>query len=1118
MAERAGVRQVTRRELLDIREREWGPRMRGVSLVAEAEIPEAHRMQAASALGVLYGKGRFTAVSGIAFLTKWPACLVASMTGVAVTGYEHGTYWPALWKAAGYAGNANDQQVWGEAFAGAAARLGLPTFADSSYRYIGPVLMHAGIPAYCLGDFFGLLAERRRQDSGLDADTFLAWATALGHNLRLSELDKPAQRFLLSGGEYAHDVVDRTLDLLERLADPDPDLDGIGLPAYMVQAARDELADGRLDLAGTRRTTSGDGTRTVRQARPRIALDPYGAGVHVLLPAVGDMPDGIARWRVTADGETGTVQSRAMWVGAAESAPETSYPLNRPVRTVLVALSGREDLTAELRVVDQADPVLFFAEDGRRLPGTVSLPRAQVWIMHPADRDLEFAGQSGAASESAVPFGWDGWRLLRVWLQDVQAVGLRGGRPHQVEFQARPGLVHGDPVPGVTTPYGSPVYPMPPPVSLPDTNAEVTWHVEVRRVGDSTPLVSRSTEAVVEVDIWQGVPRPVLGAFEVTVRGPLGRGLRRTIVIAEGLSVSYQPRARLLTGAGLAQGKASLKAAAGAAVTPATLRFGPGERSRPVEYRTATESEPLLVTPPHAALLCPGAGVTGWTTSLLHLVTEDFAAAGRLLARLPGESQDSQPELELYVGGRVVQSVPASGQRSAGLAGFELERAADTIAAHGRAELVLNAGETRMPVGYVRPRRLASGADIDGCMLVVHDAAAVEGLAVGVYLGYAPWRPPVELPVAADGTARLPGNLANAGPLRVLIRVDDPWEAASWPAWPNARITYAIPASGVPDLADPEENGLARFVAGQSELSALTALGRLWRIVDLADDLVRLGARADLAERCTEELLQRPRAALLALVGEDLSGDEVVRALILTGLVAAPADAGDWTADQRLALERLWAAFPAAAAMATGTRLAYPEAADLAVSHCGASLGEMLAGRPDPFVAVGRFGPEAEQMAFLPPEQLEALWQAAAVVPKALLDDDTRVTAARRMFDARNSAPLRSAATVAKTVMRAAELTIQESGYPDLVKSIAARRPADGRSSWLGLPAMSIAMALAARLAARGNARCAVLEREYRGKWANLALRAPDLVIIDLVRAEALVVGALNEKPEDTHD
>lgn len=1116
MAESTGGRQETRRELLDRREAEWAPQLRRVSLVAEAEIPEAHRARATAALGGIYDRGRLTATGGFSFLTYWPACLVASMTGVAVTGYVQGKYWPALWTAARYPGHAGDQQIWGEAFASSLARLGLPRFENATFhRHIGPVLMHAGIPAYCLGDFFRLLAERRRQDPALDADGFLAWATAPGRQLRLSGLDKPAQRFLLGGGEYAHDIVDRTLDLLERLAEPDPDLDGIVLPDYMTRAAREEVARGGLDLSGTRRASYAVGsTRPARQARPRIALDPYGAGVQVLLPAVDDMPDGVARWVVTADGERHTVQSRALWVGAAEAAPETSHPLSRPVRTVLVSLVGREELTSEIRVVDQADPLLFFGEDGRRLSGITSLPRARVWIMHPEDHPLEFTGAAGSIIESPVPFGWDGWRLVQVPLTDVQSVRLDGCPTHPVEFHARPRLECGEPVPGVATPYGSPVYAQPPTVFLPATEAGITWHIDVRRVGDTMPLVARSIGMAGDVDIWDEAPRPVLGAFEVTVRGPLGRGLRRTVVVAEGLSVRYQPGMRLLTAAGLARGSASLAAASGAVAAPASLRFPPGERSHPVEYRTDDESEPLLVTPPHAALLCPGGGVTTWSTSLLHLVTEDFAETGRLLVRLPGMGANVPLDLEIYVRGRLVQSIPASGQRSTGLAGFELERATDTIAAHKRAELVLNAGGTPMPVGYVRPRTLASGADLTDGRLVFRDAAAVDGLTAAVYLGFVPWRPPVELPVAADGTAELPPSLVEAGPLRVLLRVDDPWAVSSWPGWPGSDAFTCL-ASGVPLSLDQEECELSRFVAGMADLPPLTGLGRLWRLAGIAADLVRLGARGDLAERCTGELLRLPRAALLTLVDQDLGDENVVRALISTGLAAAPVDNSPWTAAERSALERLWAAYPAAAAIASGAALSSPGVADVAMSHCGDALAEMLAGRPDPHPSVGRFGPDAERMATWAPDQVAAMWQAAAVVPAALLDVDTRVAAARRMFDGRNTEALRATATVAKTVAGMAERVIDAAGHGQLGRVIAARRPADGKGGWLGLPVVSIAMALTARLAARGDARCMMLEREFRGKWANLALHAPDLVAIDLVRAEALLVGVLNEKAED---
>jgi hypothetical protein len=687
-----------------------------------------------------------------------------------------------------------------------------------------------------------------------------------------------------------------------------------------------------------------------------------------------------------------------------------------------------------------------------------------------------------------------------------------------VEFQARPQLIHGEPATGVTTPYGSPVYTELPTLLLPTTDAEISWRIQVNRVGDNVVPTGRNVVASGEIDIWQDIPRPVLGAFEVTVRGPLGRGLRRTIVVAEGLTMSYQPQARLLTGAGLAQGKAILTAASGAVVSPQVLGFAAGERSHPVEYRTASESEPLVVTPPHAALLCPGGGVTTWTTSLLHLVSEEFATAGRLLIRLPVVGQRSQLNLEVYAGGQKVQSVEPSGQQSSVQIGFELGRATDTIAKHRRAELVLNVDGALMPVGYVRPRMLASGAHVVDGTLVLHDATAVDGLTAGVYLSYAPWRSPVELPVAGTGTVTLPEELVNAGPLSVLVRIDDPWGVSSWPAWPGP-IGYVCPAPGLPPSSDPEEAALSRFLAGEGELPELISLDRIWLVVSLASELVKLGARAELAELCTAELCRRPRAALLALAGVNLNRSEVVRKLITTGLAAAPCSPAPWLPAELTVLERLWGAFPAAAVLAVGGSLASPGMAELAAAHCGDSLGELLAGRPDPHGVVGRFGRDEERMALLPPEQFEALWQAAAVVPQALLDVDTRASAALRVFDARNTPPMRAAATVVKTVTRAAQLLVENSVASCLAPTIRERTPHNAKGGWLALPAMSIAMALTARLAARGHASCALLEKEYRGKWANLAFDAPALVAIDLIRAEAMLVGILNEKPgESSHE
>lgn len=1113
-------RVVSPQQLLDLREQSWGPSLRSVSLVAEAEIRAETSSQVAAALGHLYARLLGRHETGIRFLLRWPACVAAAMVGAAVSGYEAGTYWPAFWIVTGYRGGIQDQAAWGKTFALAIERLGMATFPGMPLRYVGPILMHAGIPAYCLGDYFRLLLERRRRDPGMDAENFLAWATSPGRDSRLFGLDVPVRRFLSHGGEYAQDVVDRSLDLLERLNEPDPDLGGIRLPAYIIEAARAEMEAGRLDLSAARRTMAeSHGT----QARPRIGLDPFGQGVQVILPPVGDAPDGIASWRVTADGSVAIVQSRALWVGAAEAAPETTYPLSRPVRSVLVSLSGR-NLTAELRVVEPADPILFFADDGRQIPGSLSLPRGRVWILHPADRELVVTGEMGQVAEPPVPFGWDGWRLRLLSLDNVEALSLGGTRSHPVHGQARPRLLLDDPIRGVTTPYGSPVYDRSPSLWLPGApEAPVSWHVDVHRASGGRPLLSMAVQGPSELDLGQHLPRPLLGAFEITVRGPLGRGMRRTVFVADRLTVRYQPTVRGLTADGLRPGTAVLTAAMGAKVMPQQLRFGAHERARIAEYKTEGETEPLVITPPHVALLCAGGGATTWTAAPLRLATEAFADAGRLLIRIPDLAEP--PDLEIWIGGVQVQVIPASGQRTPGLTGYELSRGNDTIAEHGRAELILPLAGRSMLVGIVRPRSLASGADLGSGQLRLREYRHVDGLMAGVYRVFAPWRGPVIQPVSTDGVVGFPDELRNAGPVRILLRVEDLWATSNWPPWPGAD-SFHCDNAGVPASDDPEQDELSRFVAGIGGTpERLHHLERLWQLLQLANELIPSGARADLSERCAEALRRQPRAAVLALLETGFDDHTCVPALISSGIAALhpeeplcedAADRHD-RVDEIAKASHLWSSLPAAAAILTGDLLAEGCAeeggqlaalAESAIAQCGDSLSKILCGEDDPHASVGRFGPDAERMAHLSREQVEALWQAAAVVPQALLDVDTRAVAARRAFDARRSPALKRAAREAAPVVKCTEQLLRVSRYPWLIRQIAARRHPDGAGGWLAIPAMSMALALVARIAARGNEKCRSFEWLWRELWAGLARAAPDLAGIDLILAEALVAGA----------
>ena len=177
--------------------------------------------------------------------------------------------------------------------------------------------------------------------------------------------------------------------------------------------------------------------------------------------------------------------------------------------------------------------------------------------------------------------------------------------------------------------------------------------------------------------------------------------------------------------------------------------------------------------------------------------------------------------------------------------------------------------------------------------------------------------------------------------------------------------------------------------------------------------------------------------ALTGLLDTGLDAGACVAGLISTGLATA------WPVieDDTRAAERLWSIVPAAAAVLCSRLLAEPadlgrdrSAAliDAALVQCGSNLDAVLDGAGDPSAQVGQFGPDAERMAVLSAEQVEAVWQAAAVVPQTLLDADTRAVAARQMFDARRTPELARAAREATSIVRSAERLVACLPVPEL--------------------------------------------------------------------------------------
>ena len=190
---------------------------------------------------------------------------------------------------------------------------------------------------------------------------------------QLYNVDRPVDRFLQYGGDFAVDVTGRAFDLLDAMR-AGGDGSDVPLPERFRDVAIQLRAEG--GVLPVHRRASGPGAAADQQ--PRLIVDPFGKGLLLRLPAVGDAPDGSAVWLVGLDGMTQRVATRALFPGLNEPAPQTDVPIVGPVRTASAALFGREDLQAVMTVVDDKDPLLAFGEDGALPPGGLRSGSADV--------------------------------------------------------------------------------------------------------------------------------------------------------------------------------------------------------------------------------------------------------------------------------------------------------------------------------------------------------------------------------------------------------------------------------------------------------------------------------------------------------------------------------------------------------------------------------------------------------------------------------------------------------------------------------------------------------------------------------------------------------------------
>lgn len=1088
----------------------------GVSLVSEAGLPAKTTLLALRLHVVM--REKLPTDARTRFLYRHRLSLVAGIVGVARDLYEQGGLWPYIDHALMARGHAkgldeSTRNDYRRAFVEALREFGLPTVGDG-YELVDTAAMHAGIPTYCLDDWFNL-TDRARRHVGDDPSEMTVWARANSSRAVMGDIDKPIKRMLTFGPEFAADLFERAAELMDHLGGSysvrelqeigrthidefsesgHPLLDqarSIGLePRWAVRAAAN-LSTAR--RSGPRATPG----KTPATSRPSVRLDFFSGELELTLPSVPDVQEPV-HWDVLIGDRRRSVVASLDWSGAFISSEEVALPITNPIQVVTVSSAGRP---LEIPLWATGAPAAFFTQSGthRPVPAGVITP-GSYWALVPSGASFTAAGESLVIARDDAPLGWSGWDLAQVDLKPGQSVEVqhpeasfllrvRGGESPQLRF---PPDVAG------ARAFGMALLAERPAVRIPESSG--TWRISVTRRGSDEPSWVRTVEepgdyALLDGDVGHA------GTFEVSVRGPLGHGMKETFALVDGLAIEATPGHRALDPQGrLAPVTAAGRAAAGISLTPSAWSLPPEQSSRVIKVVADSGERYSFVHRPSATWIgsADAHGVIRWAPRPARVDSSTLSQSPELLVRTPSAAL---PVVSVVAGGRVIQLLSPKRQLTAW--SYRLGELAGSFEEHGALRLFLPDGQ---PVASVSPRPTFRGAtlseDADAIELTEWSGQASE-MEAWVWLEQALWRQPLLLGVHPGGRVLLPETLRHSGPLLLHVRACDPWVPQDDPRLPVPILRIDAPGEVEYTAA---EDAVVRTAAGdqQGQLTPASApvLVDLWLGGHATLRNLPYGASARLRIAC-----ERIAEDVIVEAGRrDLDRRETARVLVASGaiqrLIDPPIDRA----------QSLWDDAPwIAAALGTGWLLGADEVASegmrsAAVREFGSSLIEILEDGRDPHGGVGRFDASTDIFESMPSDQARELLAALGIVPKAMLDKDSRADRIRRISQAR-SQPEFSWIPDCKHPLMASEAALEAMGQDLALSDIRALHPHSGRSKHHWLPPFARAAAMTARLAARGLPGAIQASAGNLEALAQLAEADPDLVLAELARADALIAA-----------
>lgn len=1111
------------REWMSDAEYEWRTKLKPVNLVIETDFTAEEIRRAQTKYGNAARRLLSRGFQHREIIKKYPALTLLILVGHAALAYDQGAYWESFWEELDLRRDADFETVLRQSIIGLLDKFSLARFPDiergSSRKYVMLLTLHAGIPVHCLGDLLGIINEHIAQGREASGAALMAWLDEPGKGYRADVLDVPVRNFLMYGAEFAIDILDRIIEFVEATTDNPHLLDAelnsstTGLPNVLLDELVEQLRT--TPMHWSRRRSS---VAAIPQ-RPSIAYNVDDDEVAVALPYPSVQAE--VPWRVSFDGEVREVHCARKW-GAGSDVSSTYTSIPGPVREVVLS-HGPSSVATTLAVVGKSDPLLIFSENGRWIPRRDGLKDA-VWVVYPQDHQLvdPSTGKLVNERDTGSPAGWHRWRSAFVELDTVGSLQLRRdgqlvGTARQVRRDARPRFELADPLPGLVSSHGHPVYGSRPWVILPPSPLAPppSWRVRVRRVGETEWITDEAWDAAeveASVDPFDDAEEPQLGLFEVVVTGPIGADARCVVFVAEGLWTEFDCAIRVPMAGGLTACTAEI-GADDFAVTPAGwIHFSATDLEKKVELAIAEVETSVVVRPPHVEIRAGDIGSPAtWRTTPDIWAPEDFTRDRFVAVRAPGV--DAVEFAFVSASGEVVQVDDRPRRKQGDVFELRTQRFADAVRHHGSgrvtASLRIHDEPIDLTVLSVHPRRIGSGVMLRDGVLEFEGTADVADLAAYVWTAMAPWRTVQTLPVT-DGVARLPKELLGAGELRCQLFIDDPWVSLEPPARPTDDA-YRVSQPGWYRVGTDAQVKLSRFIAGEGPPpQGVGAIPEIWPA------LAWLHADGEVhrASMLTKLLAGEPRKALEGLGNSTIALPEKMAMLIRSELVnrnyRSSVTLNELHADPWFGCMVEMSDLPSLYHRRHEVARERAETLGYLSDKGGELLIELLRSGKTEALHEGCFGKNIFVLGSMPEEQVDAIVRELELVPGPLLHADTRVIATYEAFRQRNewmragwSASFAAQTSFVLEPIRRSSVLAYEAIK---IRSDRLHGVDTAEHPWSLMSLQSLTLAFLARLEAHGRLSGQYLNAGLLVGWARLAELCPRMVATDLLIAEALTL------------